>query len=122
MKKIELSGSKPEKKQVRTSSSDTILANKENNLRNTFIICFLFMLFGSQASAQEILIKDSTIQKAYAGGYLITQQKRIDESFGAGFSMYVAVYPLLKDYPGRAYQTGLFGTWMHPHYDMSKAR
>jgi len=35
----------------------------------------------------------------------------------AGFSMYVAAWPLLQEYPGNRFQTGLFGTWMHAQYD-----
>ena len=37
-----------------------------------------------------------------------------DGSFSAGFSIYSAVWPLLKEYPGHEFQTGLFGTWMFP--------
>lgn len=32
--------------------------------------------------------------------------------FGGGFSMYVAAWPLLEEWPGSRFQTGLFGTWM----------
>ena len=31
--------------------------------------------------------------------------------------MYAAAWPLIKEYPGRSFQSGLFGTWMHPSYD-----
>ena len=31
--------------------------------------------------------------------------------------MYVNVYPLMQTYPGREFQSGLFGTWMHPFND-----
>jgi hypothetical protein len=55
--------------------------------------------------------------KGNAGGYLITQREKVDESFNAGYSMYSAAYPLLREYPGREFQSGLFGTWMHPHHD-----
>jgi len=30
--------------------------------------------------------------------------------------MYVAAWPLLEEYPGHRFQTGLFGTWMHAQY------
>ncbi|MHC4558485.1 MAG: hypothetical protein ACYS80_14405, partial [Planctomycetota bacterium] len=36
------------------------------------------------------------------------------------FSMYVAAWPLLEEYPGRRFQTGLFGTWMHAKNDKPK--
>jgi hypothetical protein len=106
-----------EEKMVKTFNRNTIPVNKVNSLRNIFILCFLFMLFAPLAFAQEIIVKDPGIQKAYAGGYLITQQERIDESFNAGYSMYVAAWPMLQEYPGRAFQSGLFGTWMHPEHD-----
>lgn len=56
-------------------------------------------------------------KKGNAGGYLITRLEKADQAYNAGYSMYSAAYPLLKDYPGREFQSGLFGTWMHPHYD-----
>ncbi|MEI7985508.1 MAG: hypothetical protein WCI55_07750 [Armatimonadota bacterium] len=49
----------------------------------------------------------------YLAGYLIIPtQERVDKSFGAGFSMYIAAWPLLRAYPGHQFQTGLPGTWM----------
>ncbi len=102
---------------VKTLYRNTIPANKANSLRNSLILCVLFVLFAPLACAQEIIVRDPGVQKAYAGGYLISQQERIDESFNAGYSMYVAAYPLLREYPGRAFQSGLFGTWMHPEHD-----
>ncbi|MGM0573780.1 MAG: hypothetical protein ACQESL_08510, partial [Bacteroidota bacterium] len=44
-------------------------------------------------------------------------RERVDESYNAGYSMYAAAWPLLKEYPGRSFQSGLFGTWMHPQND-----
>ncbi len=46
-------------------------------------------------------------------GYLGAPQERVDDSFGGGFSLYVAAWPLLAEHPGPQFQTGLFGTWMH---------
>lgn len=37
-----------------------------------------------------------------------------DESFDAGFSMYVAAWEFQQTYPGPSYQTGLPGTWLWP--------
>lgn len=51
------------------------------------------------------------------GGYLGIGADKVEESCNAGFSMYVAAWPLLETYPGNEFQTGLFGTWMHPQYD-----
>lgn len=46
-------------------------------------------------------------------GYLGAPSEGTDKSYGGGFSMYVAAWPLLDQYPGSQFQTGLFGTWMH---------
>ena len=51
-------------------------------------------------------------------GYLILPTaERVDMSFNAGFSMYVAAWPLLATYPGHQFQTGLPSTWMFAQYD-----
>jgi hypothetical protein len=50
-------------------------------------------------------------------GYLLVPNEKVQETYNAGFSMYVAAWPLLQEYPGRRFQTGLFGTWMHAQYD-----
>jgi len=50
-------------------------------------------------------------------GYLLVPNERVPETYNAGFSMYVAAWPLLKTYPGHQFQTGLFGTWMFAQYD-----
>ena len=50
-------------------------------------------------------------------GYLLVPNERVPEDYGGGFSMYVAAWPLLTQYPGSKFQTGLFGTWMHPRYE-----
>lgn len=50
-------------------------------------------------------------------GYLLIPTQRVPESFNAGFSMYVAAWPLLKTYPGHQFQSGLPGTWMFAQHD-----
>jgi hypothetical protein len=55
-------------------------------------------------------------------GYLGVPQKRVDEDFGAGFSMYVAAWPLLETYPGQRFQSGLFGTWMFAKREKGEAK
>jgi hypothetical protein len=57
------------------------------------------------------------IKKGEMAGYLIVPNEKVEETYNAGFSMYVAAWPLLQEYPGRRFQTGLFGTWMHAQYD-----
>jgi len=60
------------------------------------------------------------IQKGEMAGYLLVPVNRVPETYNAGFSMYVAAWPLLEKYPGRRFQSGLFGTWMHALYDGPK--
>jgi hypothetical protein len=50
-------------------------------------------------------------------GYLLVPISKVDNSYNAGFSVYVAAWPLLNKYPGHRFQTGLFGTWMHAQFD-----
>ncbi len=57
------------------------------------------------------------IQKGEMAGYLLVPNDRVEKTYNAGFSMYVAAWPLLQEYPGSRFQTGLFGTWMHAQYD-----
>jgi len=57
------------------------------------------------------------VQVGEMAGYLIVPNEKVPESFNAGFSMYVAAWPLLKTYPGNRFQSGLFGTWMFAQYD-----
>ncbi len=52
------------------------------------------------------------IRTGEMAGYLIIPNQRVPESFDAGFSMYVAAWPLLQQYPGQRFQSGLPGTWM----------
>lgn len=52
------------------------------------------------------------IQKGEMAGYLLVPNEKVPETYNAGYSMYVAAWPLLDQYPGQRFQTGLFGTWM----------
>lgn len=52
------------------------------------------------------------------GGYLVSRKvTEMDAAYGGGYSMYANVYPLLAEYPGREFQSGLFGTWMFARND-----
>ncbi|WP_201750265.1 sialate O-acetylesterase [Tautonia marina] len=57
------------------------------------------------------------VREGEMSGYLIVPTERVPESFGGGFSMYVAAWPLLRTYPGNRFQSGLFGTWMFARLD-----
>jgi len=60
------------------------------------------------------------IQVGEMAGYLLVPNEKVPETYNAGFSMYVAAWPLLQEYPGNRFQTGLFGTWMFAQYDGPK--
>jgi hypothetical protein len=57
------------------------------------------------------------VQEAEMAGYLLVPNEKVQKKYNAGFSMYVAAWPLLQEYPGHRFQTGLFGTWMFAQYD-----
>jgi hypothetical protein len=59
---------------------------------------------------------EAAIRPAEMAGYLLVPHSKVPETYNAGFSMYVAAWPLLKNYPGQEFQTGLFGTWMFSQY------
>ncbi len=63
-----------------------------------------------------VVCSDDGIKEGELAGYLLVPHERVPESYNAGFSMYVAAWPLLKEYPGHRFQTGLFGTWMFAQY------
>ncbi len=65
---------------------------------------------------------DDRVQEGEMAGYLLVPHERVPESYNAGFSMYVAAWPLLKEYPGNRFQTGLFGTWMFAQLGNPKPR
>jgi hypothetical protein len=67
----------------------------------------IFMAAGT-LSAQTV----EKIKKGEMAGYLIVPNEKVPESYNAGYSIYVAAWPLLDKYPGQRFQTGLFGTWM----------
>ncbi len=83
-----------------------------------FVAYYLMLVLAPITYAQDVFLKqDDKIIKTNVGGYLITQREEVDESYNAGYSMYAAAWPLMKEYQGRRFQSGLFGTWMHPEHD-----
>jgi hypothetical protein len=68
--------------------------------------CLATVLVGTASAAA------SEIRQGEMAGYLIVANEKVPETYDAGFSMYVAAWPLLDQYPGQRFQTGLFGTWM----------
>ncbi len=60
------------------------------------------------------------LREGEMAGYLLVPHEKVPDKYNAGFSMYVAAWPLVKEYPGNRFQTGLFGTWMFAHYSGPK--
>ncbi len=87
--------------------------------RSTF--CSLVVACLIQASfTNPVTADDAPPQKGEMAGYLLVPHEKVDKTYNAGFSMYVAAWPLLKNYPGQEFQSGLFGTWMFSQYDGPK--
>ena len=62
------------------------------------------------------------VEEVEMSGYLLVPHEKVDERFDAGFSMYVAAWPLVREYPGNRFQTGLFGTWMFAKQEEPKPK
>lgn len=62
------------------------------------------------------------IQEGEMAGYLLVPNEKVSNKYDAGFSMYIAAWPLLDKYPGNKFQTGLFGTWMFPQREEGKKK
>ena len=80
-------------------------------------VCLVLLLLACPAA---VLADVGPPQKAEMAGYLLVPHEKVDAKFNAGFSLYVAAWPLLKSYPGQEFQSGLFGTWMFSQYDGPK--
>ncbi len=48
----------------------------------------------------------------HVAGYARVKLEAGDGNYRAGYSLYSAAWPLLQEYPGHDFQSGLFGTWM----------
>jgi len=81
----------------------------------TFSAALLFVLLLATVNAGA-----RQIEQGEMAGYLLIPNERVEETYNGGFSMYVAAWPLLEEYPGSRFQTGLPGTWMHAQYDDPK--
>jgi len=91
-----------------------MLKNRFLTLLATSFSLIGFLLGSTQIHAQP------KIQEGEMAGYLLVPHEKVPESYNAGFSMYVAAWPLLSKYPGNRFQTGLFGTWMFAQYPEPK--
>lgn len=75
------------------------------------------LAFGLVLIQPALLAAPNPIREGEMAGYLLVPQEKVPETYNAGFSMYVAAWPLQQQYPGSRFQTGLFGTWMFAQYD-----
>jgi len=91
-----------------------MLKNRSLALLATSFSLIGFLLGSTHVHAQ------AKIQEGEMAGYLLVPHEKVPESYNAGFSMYVAAWPLLSKYPGNRFQTGLFGTWMFAQYPEPK--
>lgn len=79
----------------------------------TFLIALTLSPTATLWAAEPADAKPATKpQSGEMAGYLLVPHERVPDTFDAGFSLYVAAWPLVQDYPGNRFQTGLFGTWM----------
>ena len=62
------------------------------------------------------------IEEVEMSGYLLVPHEKVPERYDAGFSVYVAAWPLVREYPGNRFQTGLFGTWMFARQEEPKPK
>lgn len=85
--------------------------------RTGLTVCLVLLLLACPAAVSADV---GPPQKAEMAGYLLVPHEKVDPKFNAGFSLYVAAWPLLKSYPGQEFQSGLFGTWMFSQYDGPK--
>jgi hypothetical protein len=86
----------------------------ENRILTLFMSCLALMTLAPWCGA--------AVEKGEMAGYLGVPREKVSESYNAGFSLYVSAWPLLQDYPGNRFQTGLFGTWMHALYETKPER
>ena len=75
------------------------------------------LLLATFTLAASSVLSPAAVEHGEMAGYLLVPNDKVPPSFNAGYSMYVAAWPLLKEYPGHRFQTGLFGTWMFAQYE-----
>ena len=89
-----------------------ILTMKIRSILALGVLAGFLTLVDSIASVAAEPVRDGQM-----AGYLIAPNEKVPGEYDSGFSVYVSAWPLLEHYPGRRFQTGLFGTWMYPVYD-----
>lgn len=76
------------------------------------------LLFGLVPAVPAVVTPGAVPRPAMNYGYMIVPAKfrQVPRNYDAGFSMYSAAWPLLLRYPGKRFQSGLFGTWMSAQF------
>lgn len=98
------------------------LANPNNPIRlsshfaKSLLVMVFVVAFNPTAWSQAEKSETAGPEKGEMAGYLLVPHSKVSAEFNAGFSMYVAAWPLLENYPGQEFQSGLFGTWMFAQY------
>jgi hypothetical protein len=84
------------------------------------VLCLLIGTSGRVSAADvpttQAQAADKT-REVNIGGYLKVAQSQAPATFNVGYSFYTAAWPLVEKYQGHRFQSGLYGTWMHPQYD-----
>ena len=78
---------------------------------------YILTLLAALTIALPGAVSAAEAQEAEMSGYLLVSTDKVPDAYNAGFSLYAAAWPLLQQYPGHRFQTGLFGTWMHAQYE-----
>jgi hypothetical protein len=91
------------------------MANSCGSLLVRIFCCLLLGAFGLGEVTEAFA--ETPPRPAEMAGYLLVPHGRVEKEYNAGFSMYVAAWPLLKNYPGQDFQSGLFGTWMFAQHE-----
>ena len=80
-------------------------ATSVNTSKITISLLLMLCIVICPAAGQEL-------KRGEMAGYLLVPNEKVPDSYNAGFSMYIAAWPLLRYYPGQRFQSGLPGTWM----------
>ena len=67
-----------------------------------FISCLAVMFVLPLAP---VIAASNQIERGTMAGYQIVPNDKVPETYNGGFSLYVAAWPLLEEYPGNRFQT-----------------
>lgn len=111
----------PANGQVMPPRSEAAATASSFEMRKTpFTLFAALLVLGLAMPLPHLHGASDPVERGEMAGYLIVPNDKVPESYNAGFSMYVAAWPLLAEYPGSRFQSGLPGTWMFSQYDGPK--